>query len=77
MPQDRTYPSPPFPGQQQSWPALGGQPMDKLVKFGAATPRGGPGQPAEIAALDVLPASQEANFTTGDVWGSTGGETGP
>ena len=55
----------------------GGQPMDKLVKFGAATPMGRPGQPAEIAALYVLLASREAGFTTGNVWGSTGGETGP
>ena len=55
----------------------GGQPMDKLVKFGAATPLGRPGQPAEIAGLYVLLASHEASFTTGNVWGSTGGETGP
>jgi len=55
----------------------GGQPMDKLVKFGEATPMGRPGQPAEIAAQYVLLASQEASFTTGNVWGSTGGETGP
>jgi NAD(P)-dependent dehydrogenase (short-subunit alcohol dehydrogenase family) len=51
--------------------------MDKLVKFGAATPLGRPGQPAEIAGLYVLLASQDASFTTGNVWGSTGGETGP
>ena len=55
----------------------GGQPMDKLVKFGAATPLGRPGQPAEIAGLYVLLASTDASFTTGNVWGSTGGETGP
>ena len=55
----------------------GGQPTDKLVKFGADTPLGRPGQPAEIAAQYVLLASHEASFTTGNVWGSTGGETGP
>jgi NAD(P)-dependent dehydrogenase (short-subunit alcohol dehydrogenase family) len=55
----------------------GGQPMEKLVKFGEATPLGRPGQPAEIAAQYVLLASQESSFTTGNVWGSTGGETGP
>lgn len=55
----------------------GGQPPDKLVKFGQDTPLGRPGQPAEIAPLYVLLASQEASFTTGNVWGSTGGETGP
>ena len=55
----------------------GGQPTDKLVKFGEDTPLGRPGQPAEIAPLYVLLASHEASFTTGNVWGSTGGETGP
>jgi NAD(P)-dependent dehydrogenase (short-subunit alcohol dehydrogenase family) len=55
----------------------GGQPMDKLVKFGQATPLGRPGQPAEIAGQYVLLASHESSFTTGNVWGSTGGETGP
>jgi len=55
----------------------GGQPMDKLVKFGESSPLGRPGQPAEIAGQYVLLASQESSFTTGNVWGSTGGETGP
>ncbi|MFL6677704.1 MAG: SDR family oxidoreductase [Burkholderiaceae bacterium] len=55
----------------------GGQPMDKLVKFGEKTPLGRPGQPAEIASQFVLLASAESTFTTGNVWGSTGGETGP
>lgn len=55
----------------------GGQTMDKLVKFGQDAPLGRPGQPAEIAAQYVLLASHESSFTTGNVWGSTGGETGP
>ena len=55
----------------------GGQPPDKVVKFGQDTPLGRPGQPAEIAAQYVLLASHESSFTTGNVWGSTGGETGP
>jgi NAD(P)-dependent dehydrogenase (short-subunit alcohol dehydrogenase family) len=55
----------------------GGQPMKKLVKFGEATPMGRPGQPAEIAGQYVLLASQDSSYTTGNVWGSTGGETGP
>jgi len=55
----------------------GGQTQDKLVKFGADTPLGRPGQPCEIAGLYVLLASREASYTTGNVWGSTGGETGP
>ena len=55
----------------------GGQPMDKPVTFGEKTPLGRPGQPAEIASQFVLLASGESTFTTGNVWGSTGGETGP
>jgi NAD(P)-dependent dehydrogenase (short-subunit alcohol dehydrogenase family) len=55
----------------------GGQTPEKQVKFGADAPMGRPGQPAEIAALYVLLASNETGFTTGNVWGSTGGETGP
>ena len=51
----------------------GGQKPDKLVSFGANSPMGRPGQPAEIASLYVLLASQEASFTSGDVFGSTGG----
>jgi len=52
----------------------GGQKPDKLVQFGADSPMGRPGQPAEIAPLFVLLASQEASFTSGDVFASTGGK---
>ncbi|HEX7639549.1 MAG TPA: SDR family oxidoreductase [Burkholderiaceae bacterium] len=55
----------------------GGQTPDKLEKFGEEAPLGRPGQPAEIAAQYVLLASAEASYVTGNVWGSTGGETGP
>jgi NAD(P)-dependent dehydrogenase (short-subunit alcohol dehydrogenase family) len=55
----------------------GGQKPDKLIKFGEQTPLGRPGQPAEIAAQYVLLASAESSYATGNVWGSTGGETGP
>jgi NAD(P)-dependent dehydrogenase (short-subunit alcohol dehydrogenase family) len=52
----------------------GGQKPDKLPKFGADSPSGRPGQPAEIAGLYVLLASGEASFTSGDIFGSTGGK---
>jgi NAD(P)-dependent dehydrogenase (short-subunit alcohol dehydrogenase family) len=52
----------------------GGQNPDKLPSFGADTPMGRPGQPAEIAPLYVLLASSEASFTSGDVFASTGGK---
>jgi NAD(P)-dependent dehydrogenase (short-subunit alcohol dehydrogenase family) len=55
----------------------GGQLPEKLPQFGADTPLGRPGQPAEIAPIFVLLASQESSFTTGAVYGSTGGEGGP
>lgn len=51
----------------------GGQPPDKLPHFGADTPLGRPGQPAEIAPLYVLLASSESPFTTGEIFASTGG----
>ncbi len=52
----------------------GGQSPDKLPQFGADSPLGRPGQPAEIAPLYVLLASQEASFVSGDVFASTGGK---
>jgi NAD(P)-dependent dehydrogenase (short-subunit alcohol dehydrogenase family) len=55
----------------------GGQAPDHLTEFGADTPLGRPGQPAEIAPLYVLLASTESSYATGQVFGSTGGEPGP
>ncbi|MDB5819541.1 MAG: short-chain dehydrogenase/reductase [Rhizobacter sp.] len=51
----------------------GGQNPEKLPSFGSDQPLGRPGQPAEIAGLYVLLASAESSFTSGDVFGSTGG----
>jgi NAD(P)-dependent dehydrogenase (short-subunit alcohol dehydrogenase family) len=51
----------------------GGQPQDKIPDFGAATPMGRPGQPAELAPLYVLLASQESSYVTGEIYGVTGG----
>jgi NAD(P)-dependent dehydrogenase (short-subunit alcohol dehydrogenase family) len=55
----------------------GGQLPGHLEKFGAETPMGRPGQPAELAAIYVLLASNEASFTTGQVFGAVGGRGGP
>ena len=52
----------------------GGQPQDKIEKFGGTTSLGRPGQPVETAPLYVLLASQEASYITGEVMGITGGE---
>jgi NAD(P)-dependent dehydrogenase (short-subunit alcohol dehydrogenase family) len=55
----------------------GGQPPDKLVEFGADTPMGRPGQPAELAPLYVLLASSEDSFATGQIYGASGGKGKP
>lgn len=51
----------------------GGQPEEKLPVFGADTPLGRPGQPAEIAATYVLLASPASSFMTGELVSNTGG----
>lgn len=52
----------------------GGQPQDKIEKFGSSTAFKRPGQPAEVAPLYVLLASQESSYITGEVMGITGGK---
>ena len=51
----------------------GGQPQDKIEKFGSTTPLGRPGQPAEAGPLYVFLASQESSYVTGEVMSVTGG----
>jgi NAD(P)-dependent dehydrogenase (short-subunit alcohol dehydrogenase family) len=55
----------------------GGQPPEKLPTFGADTPLGRPGQPAELGPVYVLLASQESSFATGQVYGGAGGSGQP
>jgi NAD(P)-dependent dehydrogenase (short-subunit alcohol dehydrogenase family) len=58
------------------WTALqasGGQPPEKVAKFGAESEFGRPGQPVEIAPVYVLLASQEGSYISGEVFGVTGG----
>jgi NAD(P)-dependent dehydrogenase (short-subunit alcohol dehydrogenase family) len=49
-------------------------PPEKVKKFGADTPLGRAGQPAELAPAYVYFASQESSYTTGEVLGITGGK---
>jgi NAD(P)-dependent dehydrogenase (short-subunit alcohol dehydrogenase family) len=56
---------------------VGGQQPDKLPEFGSNTPMGRPGQPAELASLYVLLASDEPSYSTGQVFGAVGGRGGP
>lgn len=51
----------------------GGQPQEKLEKFGENSPLGRPGQPVEIAPLYVTMAAPENSYTSGQVWCSDGG----
>src|ERR1700761_4076575 len=55
----------------------GGQPQEKLEKFGANVPLGRPGQPAELASVYVFLASQESSYVTAEVYGVTGGNSTP
>jgi hypothetical protein len=55
----------------------GGQPTEKLAKFGADSPMGRPGQPAELAGIYVLLASPESSYATGQVYAAVGGRGGP
>ncbi|MGN6534973.1 MAG: SDR family oxidoreductase [Mesorhizobium sp.] len=59
------------------WTALqpsGGQPDEKVENFGKDSDFRRPAQPAELAPVYVLLASQEASFINGEVYGVTGGK---
>src|SRR3954470_11884366 len=48
-------------------------PGGKVQKFGADTPMGRAGQPAELAPIFVFLASQDSSYITGEIIGATGG----
>ena len=52
-------------------------PPEALPSFGANTPLGRPGQPAELAPIYVLLASNDSSYSTGQIYGATGGCGGP
>src|SRR5438477_3366142 len=55
----------------------GGATMDKLKQFGSATPLSRPGQPADLAAIYVQLAANDASYDTGQVYGAMGGSDQP
>ena len=55
----------------------GGQPPEKVQKMGEQVGLKRPGQPAEIAPVYVLLASNESSYATGQVYGASGGGGNP
>jgi NAD(P)-dependent dehydrogenase (short-subunit alcohol dehydrogenase family) len=55
----------------------GGQPPSALQSFGKNAPMGRPGQPAELAGVYVLLASNDSSYATGQVYGASGGSGNP
>ncbi len=55
----------------------GGQPTDAIPDFGAQTPLGRGGQPAELAPAYVFLASPESSYVTGSTISVTGGAPTP
>ena len=51
----------------------GGATMEKLKEFGGQTPLGRPGQPVELASIYVQLAASDASYSTGQIYGATGG----
>jgi NAD(P)-dependent dehydrogenase (short-subunit alcohol dehydrogenase family) len=55
------------------WTPLIPSTMPNVEKFGESNPTGRPGQPAELAHVYVLLASDDASYINGEIWGVTGG----
>lgn len=51
-----------------------GMPEQSVPEFGKSTPLGRPAQPAELAPVYVLLASDQASYISGEVYGVTGGK---
>ncbi len=55
----------------------GGATQDHLIHFGQKYPLGRAGQPAELASIYVQLASNDASYTTGNIYGAGGGDGQP
>lgn len=50
-------------------------PKEKVKEFGKETQFEPPAQPAELAPQFVFPASEDAKYVTGEIYGATRGRT--
>lgn len=67
-------PRPPLPEQQQNEvPGPATMPPENVESFGKQTPMNRPGQPAELAPVYVMLASDEASYVSGATVAVTGG----
>lgn len=55
----------------------GGVTQEAIETFGADRPMGRPGQPAELASIFVQLADPQASYSTGQIYGSSGGSGTP
>ena len=55
----------------------GGAPPKKQEMFGAMTPLGRAGQPAELGSIYVQLAASDASYANGQVYGAAGGAGQP
>ncbi len=55
----------------------GGASEGKVITFGATTPLGRVGQPAELAGIYVRLAEDDGSYTTGNIYGAGGGQGQP
>jgi NAD(P)-dependent dehydrogenase (short-subunit alcohol dehydrogenase family) len=55
----------------------GGATPEKLQNFGGETPYGRPGQPVELASIYVQLASNDASFSSGQIYGAAGASGQP
>jgi len=55
----------------------GGATQEALKSFGGQTPLGRPGQPVELASVYVQLAAADSSYTTGHIYGVSGGSGNP
>lgn len=59
------------------WQVSGGATQDHLIQFSETAPMKRAGQPAELASIFVQLATNDASYTTGNIYGAGGGQGQP